>query len=254
MNVPGKHAGLLVLDRVSKSFDGQAAVQDISLVLPAGGCCALIGPSGCGKSTLLRLITGLLRPDSGTVFFDGTAVVTQNLKAVRRRTGYVIQDGGLFPHMTAIDNVTLMAAYLRWQPQRIRARVEELAQLVRLDPALLRRYPAQLSGGQRQRVGLMRGLMLDPELLLLDEPFAALDPLIRYELQQDMKAVITQLHKTVLLVSHDMGEAAYLAEHLVLLRAGSVVQAGSYQDLEAHPATDYVTRFLRTQRPPPETP
>ena len=242
---------MLVLDHISKKFNGTAAVRSLSLTVPAGGKTVLIGPSGCGKSTILRLIIGLLRPDAGTVFFDGTAVVMQNLTAVRRRIGYVIQDGGLFPHMTARENVTVMARYLRWSRSRIAERVEELAQLARLDGDLLRRYPAELSGGQRQRVSLMRALMLDPEVLLLDEPFAALDPMIRFDLQRDMKAVFRQLGKTVLFVTHDLGEAAYLADSLVLLREGRVVQQGSYRDLEARPAEDFVSRFVQAQRPAP---
>jgi osmoprotectant transport system ATP-binding protein len=242
---------VLVLDNISKKFDGAAAVQSLSLTVPAGGRTVLIGPSGCGKSTILRLIIGLLRPDRGTVFFDGTAVVMQNLQSVRRRIGYVIQDGGLFPHMTASANVTIMARHLGWYPSRISKRVAELAQLVKLEEGLLRRYPVELSGGQRQRVSLMRALMLDPEVLLLDEPFAALDPMIRFDLQRDMQSVFRQLGKTVLFVTHDMGEAAYLADTIVLLREGRVVQQGSYQDLQDRPADDFVSRFLRAQRPPP---
>ena len=242
---------MLVLQDISKRFGDHTAVQPLSLTVETGSRVVLIGPSGCGKSTILRMIIGLVRPDSGTVFFGGTAVVTQNLASVRRRIGYVIQDGGLFPHMTARENVTVMARYLRWSRSRIAERVEELAQLARLDGDLLRRYPAELSGGQRQRVSLMRALMLDPEVLLLDEPFAALDPMIRFDLQRDMKAVFRQLGKTVLFVTHDLGEAAYLADSLVLLREGRVVQQGSYRDLEARPAEDFVSRFVQAQRPAP---
>lgn len=242
---------MLALQNISKCFGGRTAVQPLSLTVEEGRRTVLIGPSGCGKSTILRMIIGLVRPDSGTIFFDGTAVVMQNLASVRRRIGYVIQDGGLFPHMTARENVTVMARHLRWSKPRIADRVAELARLVKLDEDLLRRYPTELSGGQRQRVSLMRALMLDPEVLLLDEPFAALDPMIRFDLQRDMKVVFRHLDKTVLFVTHDLGEAAYLADTLVLLREGRVVQQGTYRDLETRPADDFVVRFLQAQRPPP---
>ncbi|MEJ2760733.1 MAG: ABC transporter ATP-binding protein [Gammaproteobacteria bacterium] len=242
---------MLALQNISKRFGDHVAVQPLSLTVEKGGTTVLIGPSGCGKSTILRMIIGLVRPDSGTVFFDGTAVVMQNLASVRRRIGYVIQDGGLFPHMTARENVTVMARHLRWSKPRIADRVTELARLVKLEVDLLGRYPAELSGGQRQRVSLMRALMLDPEVLLMDEPFAALDPMIRFDLQRDMKSVFRQLGKTVLFVTHDLGEAAYLADTLVLLREGRVVQQGTYRDLEARPAGDFVRRFVQAQRPAP---
>lgn len=240
---------MLALQEISKRFGGHTAVHPLSLALDPGSTTVLIGPSGCGKSTILRMVIGLVAPDSGTVFFDGTAVVMQNLEALRRRIGYVIQDGGLFPHMTARDNVTVMARYLRWYIPRIDDRVRELAQLAKLDEDLLRRYPAELSGGQRQRVSLMRALMLDPEVLLLDEPFAALDPMIRFDLQRDMKTIFRRLGKTVLFVTHDLGEAAFLADRIVLLREGRVVQQGTYRELESRPADGFVSRFLQAQRP-----
>ena len=244
---------MLVLQDISKNFNGKPAVHPLSLDMEAGSKTVLIGPSGCGKSTILRMIIGLVQPDSGTVFFDGTAVVMQNLASVRRRIGYVIQDGGLFPHMTAGQNITVMARYLRWYRSRIDERVAELARLVKLEPELLARYPAELSGGQRQRVSLMRALMLDPEVLLLDEPFAALDPLIRFELQHDLREIFRTLGKTVLFVTHDMAEAAFIADTIVLLREGRVVQQGSYRDLQAQPAGEFVSRFLHARLSLPET-
>jgi osmoprotectant transport system ATP-binding protein len=164
--------------------------------------------------------------------------------------GYVVQDGGLFPHLTAGSNVTLMARYLGWSEERITSRLEELTVLTQLPRDGLDRYPAELSGGQRQRVSLMRALMLDPELLLLDEPMGALDPMIRSELQAELRAIFRRLGKTVVFVSHDLGEAAYLGDHLVLLRAGRVVQQGTFADLTDRPVEPFVTAFVNAQRGP----
>jgi osmoprotectant transport system ATP-binding protein len=164
--------------------------------------------------------------------------------------GYVIQEGGLFPHLTVERNVTLMARQLRWTRPRIGERLGTLEELVRFPPGLLGRYPAELSGGQRQRVSLMRALMLDPDLLLLDEPLGALDPLIRYDLQQELGAIFERLGKTVLLVTHDLAEAAYFAHHLVLMREGRLVQQGRPRALLEAPADPFVTRFVNAQRRP----
>jgi osmoprotectant transport system ATP-binding protein len=241
---------MLEVREVVKVFAGRTALGPIDLVAPAGKNTVLIGPSGCGKSTLLRLLNGLLEPDGGTVHFDGAKVTQHSALAVRRRMGYVIQDGGLFPHLTARGNAALLAGYLGWDRARIDARVAELAGLVRLPEELLDRYPAQLSGGQRQRVSLMRALMLDPPVLLLDEPMGALDPIVRSELQEDLRAVFRSLGKTVVLVTHDIGEAWFFGDVLVLLRSGSIVQQGTLDDLMERPADEFVTRFLNAQRSP----
>jgi osmoprotectant transport system ATP-binding protein len=233
-----------------KRFGGRAALGPIDLVAESGRNTVLIGPSGCGKSTLLRLFNGLLRPESGAVLFDGEEVAPATVQAMRRRMGYVIQDGGLFPHLTARGNAALLADHLGWGRPRIDARVAELAALVRLPEELLARYPAQLSGGQKQRVSLMRGLMLDPEVLLLDEPLGALDPIVRSELQEDLRGIFRSLGKTVVLVTHDIGEAWYFGDELVLLRDGQVVQRGTLDDLMDRPADPFVTRFLHAQRSP----
>jgi osmoprotectant transport system ATP-binding protein len=229
-----------------------AAVDGVTLVVPAGTTTVLIGPSGCGKSTLLRLAIGLDRPDAGTVRVFDEPLQPASYLRLRRRTGYVIQDGGLFPHLTAAGNVTLMARYLGWDATRARARLDELADLVQLPAALLARYPLELSGGQRQRVCLMRALFPDPELLLLDEPLAALDPLIRVELQAVLQRVFGAPGRSVVLVTHDLAEAALLGGRIVLMRAGRIVQQGSMRDLLERPAEPFVTRFVNAQRAPLE--
>jgi osmoprotectant transport system ATP-binding protein len=240
---------LLQLVGAAKGFGGVEALAPTTLAVHAGETVVLIGPSGSGKSTLLRLMVGLLRPDAGSVRFGEVQLGPATLPEIRRHIGYVIQEGGLFPHLTARDNATLMARHLRWPAARIQARLVELAALVRLPPALLDRYPAQLSGGQRQRVGLMRALMLDPDLLLLDEPLGALDPLVRADLQDDLQAVFRTLGKAVVLVTHDLAEAAFFAQRLVLLREGRIVQEGRLEDLARAPTEPFVTRFLQAQRP-----
>lgn len=241
---------MLLLDGVSKTFDHITAVKSFSLTAEEGRTTILIGPSGCGKSTILRLIIGLIPPDSGTVEFDGEAVIPESVMMMRRKMGYVIQEGGLFPHLTTYKNITLMASYLRWSPPRIQARVAELAELTRFPGDGLSRYPAQLSGGQRQRVSLMRALMLDPELLLMDEPLGALDPMIRMDVQVELKSIFRKLNKTVIMVTHDLGEAAYLADTIVLMREGEIVQKGTLRSLLEAPADPFVTRFVKAQRVP----
>ncbi|MFN8607262.1 MAG: ABC transporter ATP-binding protein [Vulcanimicrobiota bacterium] len=242
---------MIELQNISKVYGGRTILQPLTLKIPAQRRFALIGPSGCGKSTLLRIVLGLIQPDSGSVVLNGTAMTPNNVRQLRLSIGYVIQDGGLFPHLTAARNVALMAEHLGWARPEIEARVLRLADLVRLPHDLLQRYPAEMSGGQRQRVGIMRSLMLDPPVLIFDEPMGALDPLVRYHLQEDLRNIFRDLDKTVLLVTHDMGEAAFLAEEIALLKDGRVVQQGSYQDLVDHPADPFVSEFLRAQRMEP---
>ncbi len=230
-----------------KRYGPDAAVGPIDLAVPAGRTLALIGPSGAGKSTVLRLMLGLLRPDQGEVRLGGVPLDPDD-DALRRRYGYVVQGGGLFPHLTAAQNAALVARHLRWERGRIAARLEELAALARLPPDVWERFPAELSGGQAQRVSLVRALFLDPALLLLDEPLAALDPITRAELQEDLRTVFQDLGKTVVLVTHDLSEAAYFADELVLLRDGRVAQAGALEDLARSPAEPYVSRFVHAQR------
>ncbi|WP_349656662.1 ATP-binding cassette domain-containing protein [Xanthomonas sp. 10-10] len=239
---------MFTLDQVSRRYGQSLALDNVSLAFDSGVTTAVIGPSGAGKSTVLRLLVGLEWPDSGTVAFDGTPLQRERLQAQRQRIGYVIQEGGLFPHLDARSNVVLLAQTLGWTRERIDARLETLCALCQLPPELLGRYPAELSGGQRQRVGLIRALMLDPPALLLDEPLGALDPIVRYDLQAQMRGLFAQLGKTVVLVTHDVAEAAYLADTLVLMRAGRVVQQGTARALLEHPAEPFVQRFFTAQR------
>jgi osmoprotectant transport system ATP-binding protein len=241
---------MLQLVGVSKSYNGTPALEPTDLTITAGHTTVLIGPSGCGKSTLLRLMAGLIQPDSGVIFFEGVPVTPANARDLRRRIGFVVQDGGLFPHLTARGNVTLLARHLGWDRVRIEKRLRELMDLSRFSSELLEHYPVQLSGGQRQRVSLMRALMLDPALLLLDEPLGALDPLIRSDLQADLRGIFQALHKTVVLVTHDLGEAGFLGDTLVLMQAGRIVQQDPFANLIQAPAGDFVRRFVNAQRSP----
>ncbi len=239
---------MVALEDVSKTYARRIAVHRVSLQFAPRTTTVLIGPSGCGKSTLLRMIVGLAVPDTGRVLVDGAALAPGNIERMRHAIGYVIQDGGLFPHLTAERNVTLLADHLGRDAHAVAQRVAMLAELTGIPRDALGRYPQQLSGGQRQRVGLMRALMLDPPLLLLDEPLGALDPITRYELQSELKSIFGQLGKTVVMVTHDMGEAAYFADEMIVMRDGRVVQRGTLDDLLQRPADPYVTGFMRAQR------
>lgn len=236
---------MITLSGVSKRYGDRIAVHPVDLAFAEGEVTALIGPSGCGKSTLLRLILGLIEPSSGEVKLAGTSVTQGTVTEVRRKVGYVVQDGGLFPHLTARKNVTLMAEHLGRAVD-----LDRLTELTRFPKDGLDRYPTELSGGQRQRVGLMRALALDPGILLMDEPLGALDPLVRAGLQKDLKELFTALKKTVVIVTHDLAEAAYLSDRIVLLSEGKVVQQGTLSDLRDRPATPFVTEFLQAQRAP----
>lgn len=243
---------MIALDNVSKRYGTDQAVHPLSLTIEPGRTTVLIGPSGSGKSTLLRLMIGLIAPDEGRVRFDGEALTDANLRSIRHRMGYVIQEGGLFPHLTARSNAALLARHLGWTADRIDTRIRELTDLVQLHPDRLDQRPNQLSGGQRQRVSLMRALMLDPDVLLLDEPLGALDPMIRADLQDDLRTIFRDLEKTVVLVTHDIGEAGYFGDHVVLLRDGRIAQRGPMRALLHEPASDFVTDFIQAQRAPLE--
>jgi osmoprotectant transport system ATP-binding protein len=241
-------SALVELRDVSKTFAGSSALHRTTFSIVRGKTTILIGPSGCGKSTLLRLIIGLIEADGGEIQFDGAPITPDNLNAVRRRIGYVIQEGGLFPHLTARANVLLMARYLGNPSEQMESRLSELCALTRFPASALSRYPLELSGGQRQRVSLMRALMLSPELLLLDEPLGALDPLVRASLQKDLKEIFSRLQQTALLVTHDLAEAAYLGDEIVLMNEGKIVQRGTINDLRERPANDFVSEFINAQR------
>ena len=239
----------ITLRNIEMCFGDVVALHSTNLQIAAGQTTVLIGPSGCGKSTILRLIIGLLTPTSGAVEFEGAPVSQNNILALRRRMGYVIQDGGLFPHLTAAQNVTLMARHLQtFQEDEIQAKLDELCELTRFPQEGLARYAVELSGGQRQRVSLMRALALDPDVLLLDEPLGALDPMVRASLQTELKEIFNRLGKTVILVTHDMAEAGYIGNSIVLMREGRVVQQGTLDDLRERPTDGFVSEFITAQR------
>ena len=198
-------------------------------------------------------MVGLVWPDKGTVTYEGQMLTPANVLSLRQKMGYVIQEGGLFPHLTARKNVALMANYLGWAEGRIDSRIETLATLTHFPADGLDRFPGELSGGQQQRVGLMRALMLDPDVLLLDEPLGALDPMIRADLQSDLRSIFQTLGKTVVMVTHDMGEAGFFGDQIVLMREGEIVQIGSLKNLMQNPAHKFVTQFIHAQRRPLES-
>ena len=239
---------LVQLSAVSKTYGNAVALHPTDLDFPRGKTTILIGPSGCGKSTLLRLVIHLLDPDAGIVRFDGAPVTPANISELRRRIGYVIQDGGLFPHLTARKNILLLAGHLKHPAAKMEKRLAELCALTRFPESALDRFPLELSGGQRQRISLMRALALSPELLLLDEPLGALDPLVRAALQKDLKEIFSRLKQTAILVTHDLAEAAYLGDEIVLMNEGRVVQIGTLEDLRTKPASPFVTEFINAQR------
>ena len=234
--------------KVTKSFDDTVALKNFSFEFKKGQTSVLIGSSGCGKSTLLRLVVGLIKHDSGTILIDNQAPVKSNLPFLRKKIGYVIQEGGLFPHLTIKENVSLMAGYTGWDEKKTNDRMNELIRLTKFREDLLDRYPSELSGGQRQRVSLMRALMLEPEFLLLDEPLGSLDPLIRYDLQEDLKDIFERLGKTVILVTHDLHEAVFFADEIILMREGTIVQKGDINEFLKSPSDPFVTKFINAQR------
>ena len=232
------------LDAVRVSYGGVEALAPTELSISAGETLVLLGPSGSGKSTLLRCLVGL-SPFEGWLTFDGEPV--RNWPAVRRRLGYVIQEGGLFPHLSARRNVILAAREFGWDAGRIDARTAELAELVGLDATQLDRFPAELSGGQRQRVAMMRALMLRPDVLLLDEPLSALDPVTRLRLAGELREIIARLGITVVMVTHSLREARFFGGRAVLMREGRIVQRGSIAELEGQPVDGFVAEFLAAE-------
>lgn len=244
---------MIKLENVSKTYGSTRALDSINLTIHTHKTTVVIGPSGCGKSTLIRLIIGLIKPDKGNVYVKDEILTPFNVLSLRQRMGYVIQDGGLFPHLTVRENVFLMAKYLSWNDDRIRMRIVELCELTKFPVDALDRYPVQISGGQRQRVSLIRALMLDPDILLLDEPLGALDPLIRFELQNDLNEIFHTLGKTVVMVTHDIGEAGFFGDSIVFIRDGHIVQQGTLMDFVRIPVDPFVTNFINAQRSPLES-
>lgn len=235
---------MIEFTQVSKTFNGQSAVSDLNLHFKTGAFSVLIGTSGSGKSTTLKMINRLVEHDAGTIRFAGEEIRSLPLLALRRRMGYAIQSIGLFPHWTVAQNIATVPQLLKWSRAKIDARIDELMALLGLDPQLRGRYPHQLSGGQQQRVGVARALAADPEVLLMDEPFGALDPVTRGALQQEMKRIHRLLGRTIVLVTHDIDEALQLADNLVLMDGGRVVQQGTPLEMLTRPANEFVHTFF----------
>jgi osmoprotectant transport system ATP-binding protein len=236
---------VIEIDRASKRYDGRTVVDALSLAVPQSEFCALIGGSGCGKSTTLRMINRLASIDGGTIRVGGEDVTRMPAEALRRRIGYAIQSVGLFPHWTVEDNIATVPRLLKWRRARVRDRVTELLELFRLAPALYRgKYPRQLSGGEQQRVGVARALAADPALLLMDEPFGAVDPITRDELQRELALIHRTTGKTILFITHDIEEALRLATRIAVMDRGRIVQLGTPLEIVEEPASDFVSDFV----------
>ncbi|HEV2187394.1 MAG TPA: ABC transporter ATP-binding protein [Stellaceae bacterium] len=239
---------MIELDRVSKAYGGRTVVDNLSLAVPQGAFCVLLGPSGCGKSTTLRMINRLIECDSGAIRLGGEDVRAVAPEILRRRIGYVIQSNGLFPHWRIADNIATVPRLLHWERDRIEARVDELLALLHLDPVAYRdKFPHQLSGGEQQRVGVARALAADPELLLMDEPFAAVDPITRDALQGEIARIHRETGKTILFVTHDIEEALRLATLIAILDKGKLAQLGTPLDIVENPQSDFVRDFVGAQ-------
>ena len=251
----GPRAATVAFEHVTKRYPGTdsarlGAVEDLSFEVPAGKICVLVGPSGCGKTTSLKMVNRLIEPTGGRILIDGVDAATQPLTELRRSIGYVIQQVGLFPHQTIGDNVATVPRLLGWSESRRRERVDELLQVIGLDPALHRdRYPAQLSGGERQRVGVARALAADPPVMLMDEPFGAVDPIVRDRLQNEFLRLQANLAKTILFVTHDIDEAIKMGDLIAVLEVGGkLAQFGTPDEILANPASDFVARFVGADR------
>jgi osmoprotectant transport system ATP-binding protein len=238
---------MLVINDLKKSLGGKLVLNGISLDIPDAQTVALLGISGSGKTTFLKCLCGLTEPCNGTITFDSLTLKKETYRTIRRNLGHVIQDGGLFPHLTLLENIEIVGLEAGIDKKKISSTTEELATLVKLPMDLLKRYPRQVSGGQRQRIGLMRALFLNPSYLFLDEPLGALDPITRFELQVELKELFLRLKKTVILVTHDLPEARRLSKRIILLNDGKIAQDGSMAELIEHPANEFVRRFLESQ-------
>ncbi|MED1676197.1 choline ABC transporter ATP-binding protein OpuBA [Bacillus subtilis] len=240
---------MLTLENVSKTYrGGKKAVNNVNLKIAKGEFICFIGPSGCGKTTTMKMINRLIEPSAGKIFIDGEKIMDQDPVELRRKIGYVIQQIGLFPHMTIQQNISLVPKLLKWPEQQRKERARELLKLVDMGPEYLDRYPHELSGGQQQRIGVLRALAAEPPLILMDEPFGALDPITRDSLQEEFKKLQKTLHKTIVFVTHDMDEAIKLADRIVILKAGEIVQVGTPDDILRNPADEFVEEFIGKER------
>ena len=241
---------MIEYEKINKSYQaGSYAVSDFNLSIAQGELLAIIGPSGCGKTTVLKMLNRLTEPTGGRILLHGQDIRALDPIALRRRMGYVIQQVGLFPHMTVAENITVVPDILGWPAAKKHSRAIELLELIDMNPAdFLHRYPHQLSGGQQQRIGVLRALAADPEVILMDEPFGAVDPLTRTKLQQELKTLHSRLHKTILLVTHDIDEAFLLADRILLMRDGRIVQLGTPSELMEQPVVPFVSEYIGATR------
>jgi len=240
---------LLQFEDVVKRYNGTAVVDRLNLTVNKGELVTLIGPSGCGKTTTLKMVNRIIEPSGGRILVNGVDVLQLDPVQLRRGIGYVIQQIGLFPNMTIGENITVVGKLLGWTKSRSAERAAELLHLVDMEPGVyMNRYPKELSGGQQQRIGVLRALAAEPDIILMDEPFGALDPITRDQLQIELKKIQTKLHKTIVFVTHDMDEAIKIADTIVLMRNGRIVQAASPDDMLRNPADDFVTSFIGKDR------
>ena len=242
---------MITMEHVTKRYTdgGPASVDDLSLVVPEGTTVALIGPSGCGKTTTMRMINRLIDTTEGKIIVNGEDVTRVDPVELRRHIGYVIQQVGLFPHMTIAQNIAAVPKLLGWDERRIKARTEEMLDLVGLDAAeMLKRYPRQLSGGQRQRIGVARALAADPPVLLMDEPFGAIDPIARARLQAEFRQILQRVRKTVVLVTHDLDEAIRLGDRIAIMKSGKIVQYDTPDAILSKPIDQFVEDFVGIDR------
>jgi osmoprotectant transport system ATP-binding protein len=242
---------VIEISHLTKRFAGatQPAVDDLSLTIPEGDVCVLIGPSGCGKTTTMRIVNRMIEPDAGAVTVGGRDVMSVDPVELRRSIGYVIQQIGLFPHWSIAENVATVPRLLGWDARRVAARVDELLALVGMDPAIYRdRFPRELSGGQKQRIGVARALAADPPVMLMDEPFGAIDPITRARLQDEFLRILRNLAKTIVFVTHDIDEAIRMGDRIAIMRDGALVQYDTPEAILAHPADAFVEEFVGSDR------
>ena len=241
--------GLIQFENVSKSYKQHAVIENMNLEIRRGELVVLIGPSGCGKTTILKMINRLIRPTSGRILIDGVNIMEQDVIQLRRNMGYVIQQTGLFPHMTIEENIQVVPKLKKLPPEEIRQRTLAMMDMIGMDPdEFLYRYPVQLSGGQQQRIGVARAFATDPDIILMDEPFSALDPITRSQIQDELAELQGQLHKTIVFVTHDMDEAVKIADRICILNQGKVLQYGTPEEVLKNPADGFVSSFVGRNR------